>query len=446
MFNPKILLKTQGTNRAIAIGKFRWLILSLIFFATTINYLDRQVISLLKDDYLEKIFQWSESDYADIVIAFQLAYAIGMLGMGWFIDQVGTKLGYAISLAVWSLAAMGHAMARSTFGFIMARGILGLSEAGNFPAAVKTVAEWFPQKERALATGIFNSGTNIGAIVAPLAVPLIAMHLGWQWAYILTGALGLVWLIFWFALYEIPQKHPRLNKVEFEYIHSDKDEAIFNETKSSKQSWIQLLTFRQTWAFLIGKLLTDPVWWFYLFWLPSFLNKQYGLTRTELALPIAVVYSITTIGSIFGGWLSGFFIKSGWPAYRARRIAMLVFALFALPVVAAQALGQYSYWYAVLIVGIATAGHQAWAANLFTTVSDMFPKKTVASVVGIGTMAGCLTGMLISKFAGLILDYYKALGTIETGYYVMFLICGSAYLLAWVIFNLLVPQMKRAEI
>ncbi|MDZ7377545.1 MAG: MFS transporter, partial [candidate division KSB1 bacterium] len=203
---------------------------------------------------------------------------------------------------------------------------------------------------------------------------------------------------------------------------------------------------RQTWAFLIGKLLTDPVWWFYLFWLPSFLNKQYGLTRTELALPIAVVYSITTIGSIFGGWLSGFFIKSGWPAYRARRIAMLVFALFALPVVAAQALGQYSYWYAVLIVGIATAGHQAWAANLFTTVSDMFPKKTVASVVGIGTMAGCLTGMLISKFAGLILDYYKALGTIETGYYVMFLICGSAYLLAWVIFNLLVPQMKRAEI
>lgn len=446
MFTPKLSLKTQSTNRAVTIGNFRWLILSLIFFATTINYLDRQVISLLKDDYLEKIFQWSESDYADIVIAFQLAYAIGMLGMGWFIDRIGTKLGYAISLAVWSLAAMGHAMARSTIGFIMARGILGLSEAGNFPAAVKTVAEWFPKKERALATGIFNSGTNIGAIVAPLTVPLIAMHLGWQWAFILTGALGLVWLIFWFALYEIPQRHRRLNKAEFEYIHSDKDEANFNETRSAKQSWIKLLTFRQTWAFLIGKFLTDPVWWFYLFWLPSFLSKQYGLTKTELALPIAVVYSITTIGSVFGGWLSGFLIKSRWPVYRARRFAMLVFALFALPVVTAQALGQYSYWYAVLIVAIATAGHQAWAANLFTTVSDMFPKKTVASVVGIGTMAGCLTGMLISKFAGLILDHYKALGTIETGYYIMFLICGSAYLLAWVIFNLLVPQMKRAEI
>lgn len=446
MFTPKLFMKTQSTNRAVTIGNFRWLILSLIFFATTINYLDRQVISLLKDDYLEKIFQWSESDYADIVIAFQLAYAIGMLGMGWFIDRIGTKLGYAISLAVWSLAAMGHAMARSTIGFIMARGILGLSEAGNFPAAVKTVAEWFPKKERALATGIFNSGTNIGAIVAPLTVPLIAMHLGWQWAFILTGALGLVWLIFWFALYEIPQKHRRLNKAEFEYIHGDKDEANFNETRSAKQSWIKLLTFRQTWAFLIGKFLTDPVWWFYLFWLPSFLSKQYGLTKTELALPIAVVYSITTIGSVFGGWLSGFLIKSRWPVYRARRFAMLVFALFALPVVTAQALGQYSYWYAVLIVAIATAGHQAWAANLFTTVSDMFPKKTVASVVGIGTMAGCLTGMLISKFAGLILDHYKALGTIETGYYIMFLICGSAYLLAWVIFNLLVPQMKRAEI
>jgi ACS family hexuronate transporter-like MFS transporter len=428
------------------IGNYRWLILSLIFFATTINYLDRQVISLLKDDYLEKVFQWTESDYANIVIAFQLAYAVGMLGMGWFIDRIGTKLGYAISLAIWSLAAIGHALARSTAGFMVARGILGISEAGNFPAAVKTVAEWFPKKERALATGIFNSGTNIGAIIAPLSVPLIAMHLGWQWAFILTGGIGLLWLVFWFAIYEIPQRHGRLKKAEFDYIHRDKDEALPSETTSVHQSWFKLLTFRQTWAFLVGKFMTDPVWWFYLFWLPSFLNKQYGLTRTHLALPIAVVYSITTIGSIFGGWLSGFLINAGWPVYRARRLAMLVFALFALPVVSAQALGQYSYWYAVLIVGLATAGHQAWAANLFTTVSDMFPKKAVASVIGIGSMAGCITGMLMSKLAGIILDHYKASNTIETGYFVMFLICGSAYLFAWVTFNLLAPQMKRAAI
>lgn len=428
------------------IGNYRWLILSLIFFATTINYLDRQVISLLKDDYLEKVFQWTESDYANIVIAFQLAYAVGMLGMGWFIDRIGTKMGYAISLAIWSLAAVGHALARSTTGFMAARGILGISEAGNFPAAVKTVAEWFPKKERALATGIFNSGTNIGAIIAPLSVPLIAMHLGWQWAFILTGGIGLLWLVFWFAIYEIPQKHGGLKKAEFDYIHRDKDETLPNEPTSVNQSWFKLLTFRQTWAFLVGKFLTDPVWWFYLFWLPSFLNKQYGLTRTHLALPIAVVYSITTIGSIFGGWLSGFLINAGWPVYRARRLAMLVFALFALPVVSAQALGQYSYWYAVLIVGLATAGHQAWAANLFTTVSDMFPKKFVASVIGIGSMAGCITGMLMSKLAGFILDHYKSSNAIETGYFVMFLICGSAYLFAWVIFNLLAPQMKRAVI
>jgi len=446
MTKPTVTLNTQGPQAVPVIGNYRWLILSLIFFATTINYLDRQVISLLKDDYLEKIFQWRESDYANIVIAFQLAYAIGMLGMGWFIDRIGTKLGYAISLAIWSLAAISHAMARSTIGFMAARGILGLSEAGNFPAAVKTVAEWFPKKERALATGIFNSGTNIGAIVAPLTVPLIAMHMGWQWAFILTGGIGLLWLLFWFALYEVPQKHRRLKPAEFDYIHSDTDEQATNEKSSGQQNWLKLLTFRQTWAFLFGKLLTDPVWWFYLFWLPSFLSKQYGLTQTHLALPIAVVYSITTMGSIFGGWLSGFLIKRGWPVHRSRRTAMLVFALFALPVVSAQALGQYSYWYAVLIVGMATAGHQAWAANLFTTVSDMFPKKAVASVIGIGSMAGCITGMLISKLAGFILDHYKALGSIETGYYVMFLICGSAYLIAWVIFNLLVPHMKRAEI
>ncbi len=428
------------------IGKFRWVILALVFFATTVNYLDRQVISLLKDDYLEPMFGWSESDYANIVVVFQISYALGMLGVGWVIDRIGTKLGYAVSLLVWSFAAIGHAFAKSTFGFMIARGMLGISESGNFPAAIKTVAEWFPKKERALATGIFNSGTNVGAIIAPLTVPLIAVVWGWQWAFILTGAVGLLWLAFWFAMYESPSKHHRLKKEEFDYIHSDKDEVLSEEKQKDKVSWFKLLTYRQTWAFIIGKFLTDPVWWFYLFWLPSFLNKQYGMTKTDLALPIAVVYTMTTFGSIFGGWLSGNLIKRGWEVYKARRISMLVFALCVLPVASAQALGQYSHWFAIFIVGLAASAHQAWSANIFTTTSDMFPKKAVASVTGIGGMAGAVGGIFIAKTAGLILDHFKDLGTIETGYYVMFMICGSAYLIAWVIFNALAPKMRRVEI
>lgn len=427
------------------IGKYRWTILALIFFATTVNYLDRQVISLLKDDYLEKAFGWSESDYANIVIVFQLLYAIGMLGAGWVIDTIGTKLGYALSLFVWSLAAIGHAFARSTAGFMVARGLLGVSESGNFPAAIKTVAEWFPKKERALATGIFNSGTNVGAIIAPLTVPLIALWWGWQWAFIFTGAIGLLWLFFWFMMYEIPSKHRELKKDEYDYIHSDQDEKENEANRNEKVGWFTLLTYRQTWAFVIGKFLTDPVWWFYLFWLPSFLNRQYGMTKTDLALPIAVVYTMTTLGSIYGGWLSGNLIQKGWAVYKARRTAMLVFALCVLPVVTAQALGQYSHWFAILIVGLAASAHQAWSANIFTTVSDMFPKKAVASVTGIGGMAGGLGGILIARTAGVLLDHFKALGSIETGYYIMFIICGSAYLVAWVIFNVTTPKMKRVE-
>jgi ACS family hexuronate transporter-like MFS transporter len=427
-------------------GRYRWTILALVFFATTVNYLDRQVISLLKDDYLEPLFGWSETDYANIVVVFQLSYALGMLGVGWVIDKVGTKLGYALSLLMWSFAAIGHAFARNTIGFMVARGVLGVSEAGNFPAAIKTVAEWFPKKERALATGIFNSGTNVGAIIAPLTVPLIALWWGWQWAFILTGAVGLLWLIFWFAVYEIPSKHHRLKKEEYDYIHSDKDETVNEEKQKEKVSWFKLLTYRQTWAFVFGKFLTDPVWWFYLFWLPSFLNKQYGMSKTDLALPIAVVYTMTTFGSIFGGWLSGNLIKRGWEVFKARRVAMLVFALCALPVATAQALGQYTYWFAIFIVGFAASAHQAWSANIFTTTSDMFPKKAVASVTGLGGMAGGIGGILIAKTAGALLDHYKALGSIETGYYVMFIICGSAYLIAWVIFNVLAPRMRRVEL
>jgi MFS transporter, ACS family, hexuronate transporter len=429
------------------IGKYRWVICALVFFATTINYLDRSVISLLKSN-LEKQFHWTESDYSDIVIAFQFCYAIGLLLAGRLIDKIGTKIGYAISILAWSIAAAGHGLVRSTAGFVLARGALGISEAGNFPSAIKTVAEWFPKKERAFATGIFNSGANIGAIIAPLTVPFIAAKWGWQWAFIITGAAGFLWLIFWFAFYEIPSKQKKLSKDEYDFIHSDEDEIKINDTAADagKVSWPRLLTFRQTWAFFFGKFLTDPIWWFYLFWLPAFLKAQYGIENTGAVLPVALVYTMSTFGSIFGGWFPLYFIKKGWQVYRSRKTAMLIYACFALPVVFAQLLGGINMWFAVIIIGLATAGHQAWSANIFTTVSDMFPKKAVASVTGIGGMAGALGGMLIAKLAGLLFDHYKSLHHIETGYYIMFIICGAAYMIAWMIMHLLVPEMQRVEL
>ncbi len=428
-----------------AIGKYRWTICALIFFATTINYLDRQVISLVKIN-LDEEFGWSKNDYANITIAFQLAYAIGMLGVGRLIDRLGSKIGYALSLFLWSLAAIGHALVKSTTGFMVARGFLGITEAGNFPAAIRTVAEWFPKKERALATGIFNSGTNVGAIIAPLTVPFIAAQWGWRWAFIITGAIGLIWLIFWFIMYEIPKKHKKLSAAEFEYIHSDLDEKKDEETVGEKVSWWKLLGFKQTWAFAWGKFMTDGVWWFYLFWLPDFLNEQYHLSATQIAIPIAAVYMISTIGSIYGGWLPMNYIRKGWPVFKARKTSMLIYALCALPVLAAQLLGGYNMWLAVLIIGFAAAAHQAWSANIFTTVSDMFPKKTIGSIIGIGGMAGGLGGMLISKAAGLLFDHFKGLGHIETGYLIMFVFCGVAYLIGWLIMHMLVPTMKRVVV
>jgi ACS family hexuronate transporter-like MFS transporter len=424
------------------IGKFRWTICALVFFATTINYLDRAVISLLKP-YLEKEFNWSETDYANIVVAFQLSYAIGMLVIGRLIDRIGTKIGYAVSLLLWSLAAIGHALVRSTFGFLVARAALGVTEAGNFPAAIKTTAEWFPKKERALATGIFNSGTNVGAIIAPLTVPWIAETMGWQWAFILTGAVGFLWLILWFLVYEVPSKHKRLSEAEYNYIHSDVEEQpTATNDGGPKFTWMQLLGFRQTWAFVVGKLLTDPVWWFYLFWLPAFLKAEYGITGTGIALPVALVYTMAAVGSIFGGWLPLSFIKRGWPVFRSRKTSMLIYALFALPVVLAQYLGSANMWLAVTIIGVAASAHQAWSANIFTTVSDMFPKASVASVTGIGGMAGALGGIGIAKLAGGLFDHYKAQGALETGYFIMFLVCGGAYITAWLIMHALVPKMK----
>lgn len=431
-----------------AIGKYRWTICALVFFATTINYLDRQVISLVKED-LDAEFGWSKTDYANITVAFQLSYALAMFGVGRLIDRLGTKLGYALSLILWSIAAIGHALVKSTTGFFVARAALGVTESGNFPAAIKATAEWFPKKERALATGIFNSGTNIGAIIAPLTVPFIADALNWRWAFIITGAIGLVWLIFWFWLYEIPSKQKRLKKPEYDYIHSDKDEVqeTDQEADTGKASWGRLLGFRQTLAFAIGKFLTDGVWWFYLFWLPDFLNEQYGLGKTQIAIPVALVYTIAAFGSIFGGWLPMYFIKIGWPVFKARKTSMLIYAFGALPVVTAQLFGtSLGMWSVISIIGFAAAAHQAWSANIFTTVSDMFPKKAIGTVTGIGGMAGGLGGIIVSKAAGYLLDDYKALGHIETGYMIVFIFCGISYLLGWLITHFLVPRMKMVNL
>ena len=430
-----------------AIGKYRWTICALVFFATTINYLDRAVISLLKSD-LSKEFNWNDGDYANIEIAFKLCYAFGMLVAGRLIDWLGTKMGYFFATLTWSLAAIGHAFVSSTFGFIVARSFLGLTESGNFPSAIKTVAEWFPKKERALATGIFNSGTNIGAIIAPLSVPFIVVAWGWKWAFIITSSFGFVWLVLWLVMYEIPTRHKKVSATELEYINSDVDEPVAKtDGTEPKVSWFRLLAFKQTWAFVIGKFLTDPIWWFYLFWLPDFLESQYGLKGIAISLPVATVYMISTFGSVGGGWLPMVFIKKGWPVFKARKTSMLIYAFCVIPIVFAQIMGSISMWYAVIVIGIATSAHQAWSANIFTTVSDMFPKKAIGSVVGIGGMFGGLGGIFLSLFVQKnMFVHYRAIGQIETAYYIMFIICGSAYLIAWSIMHFLVPKMERVNV
>jgi ACS family hexuronate transporter-like MFS transporter len=435
---------TQAT-----MSRYRWTICSLVFFATTVNYLDRAVISLLKP-YLAAAFHWDKlaeaANYANIEIAFKVAYSLGLLFAGRLIDRMGTKIGYAIATGLWSVAAVFHALATGTGGFSMARIFLGLTEAGNFPAAIKATAEWFPKKERALATGIFNSGSNIGAILAPLSVPFIAEKLGWQWAFILTGSIGFIWLILWFIYYEVPARQKRLSKEEYDYIHSDDDEKPVAE-ESAKTSWTVLVKYRQTWAFAIGKFLTDPIWWFYLFWLPDFLLKQYGLKGTQVALPTAMVYIISSFGSIGGGYLPYRFIHRGWTVFKARKTSMLIYAFCVVPIVFAQWLGALNMWLAVAVIGLAAAAHQAWSANIFTTVSDMFPKSATASVTGIGGMLGGLGGILLSALVQKrMFVYFESINSIQTGYYIMFFICASSYLLAWMIMHLLVPKMKKIEL
>ena len=425
------------------ISNYRWTVCALIFIATTINYLDRQVISILKP-LLESDLNIGEVEYGNIVTIFQLFYGVSMLLAGRLIDKFGTKIGYGISVLLWSFAAMGHSLARGVIGFGFWRALLGMSESGNFPAAIRTIAEWFPKRERALATGIFNSGTNVGAIVAPLAVPAIVIAWGWQAAFIVTGVIGFIWIILWFIFYEIPEKQRRLSAGELELIKSDTDER--NES-NKPVPWLQLLKFRQTWIFFIGKALTDPIWWFYLFWIPGWLStvRGAGLDIKSFGIPLIFIYSSTTVGSIGGGLLSSFMIKKGMSAFNARKYTMLIFALLVTPVFFAQSSGV-STWGAVVLISLAASSHQAWSANIFTTVSDAFPKRVVSSVTAIGGMAGAIGGAFVSVFAGHLLNFFKKAGHVETGYTVMFTIAACAYIFAWIIMNLFAPKVKKVII
>lgn len=423
------------------IGNYRWVVCALLFFATTINYIDRQVIGLLKPT-LEAEFHWSEVDYGYIVMAFAAMYALGYIIFGGLIDKVGSKMGYGISVFVWSIAAMLHAVCKTTLGFGMVRGLLGLAEAGNFPAGVKVVAEWFPKKERALATGIFNSGTSIGAVVAPIMVPWILGIYGWREAFWITGILGFIWLILWWLFYEIPSKQIRLQKPEFDFIHSDKEPEV--SVNKDKLNWKQLLVLRQAWVFIVGKVLTDPIWWFFLFWLPSYFADTFDLDLTKPSLHLAVVYAATTVGSIGGGYLSSYLIKKGWPVLKARKTTLFIAAIAVTPIFLAKF--ATNIWVAVAIISLVTAAHQAWSTNIFTIVSDIVPKKAVSSVVGIGGMAGSIASTLFPILVGSLLAYYKNLGNIKVGYDILFIICGCAYLLAWVIIQLLTKRMNQFDL
>jgi ACS family hexuronate transporter-like MFS transporter len=457
-------VKAQAVAQSV--GKYRWTICALLFFATTVNYLDRQVLSLLAPS-LSSEFGWTNTDYANIAAAFQFVYAISMLFAGRIVDKIGTKAAYVVAITVWSLGALLHAFSvpmgevavaflgifgvaavPSIVGFMISRAVLAVGEAGNFPAAIKATAEYFPKKERSFATGIFNSGANVGAILAPITVPLLAAVWGWQAAFIMIGMVGFIWMAFWLWLYEKPEQQARLSAAELAYIRSDSVAPVETTEEASiaaakKVSWFQLLKYRQTWAFAFGKFMTDGVWWFFLFWLPTYLSAQYGMKGEAIVIPLAVLYSMTMIGSIGGGWFPSYFMARGYAPYDGRMKAMLLIAFFPLVVLLAQPLGAISYWIPVLLIGVGASAHQAWSANIFTTVSDMFPQKSVASVIGIGGMAGGLGGVALTKLGGWVFDYYKSVNDIHTGYMIMFAICALAYLAAWVVMKALVPRHKE---
>jgi ACS family hexuronate transporter-like MFS transporter len=419
---------TQTINARMT--RHRWAVCALLFFATTINYVDRQIIGILKPT-LSAEFGWSETDYADIVFAFQAAYALGLLLIGRVIDKIGVKWGYALAVGFWSLAGMAHAGASSVAGFAAARFGLGLAEAGNFPAAIKATAEWFPKKERALATGIFNSGSNVGAIITPLSVPIIVETMGWQWAFIIAGGLGFIWLGFWLWLYQPIETHPKVSDTERAHILSDPAEP------EVKIPWLKLVRYRQTWAFAVGKFMTDPIWWFFLFWLPDFFGKNYGLDLKTFGIPLVIIYLLADVGSIGGGWLSSALIKRGWSVNKGRKMAMLVCALCVLPV--SLAVYAENLAIAIAIIGLAAAAHQGWSANLFTLASDVMPKYAVGSVVGFGGMMGAIGGMLMSKYVGGVLENVGS-------YTPIFVAIGSIYLIALLIVHLLAPNLEPAKI
>ncbi|WP_018621228.1 MFS transporter [Spirosoma luteum] len=427
-------MTTSQAPKTTTTGIYRWGIVVLLFTATTINYLDRQIIGLLKP-LLEIEFSWTESDFARIVIAFTAAYAVGLLVMGWFVDKVGTKIGYAVTIVWWSVAGMLHALARSAFGFGVARVGLGLGEAGNYPAAVKTVAEWFPQKERALATGLFNAGTSVGVVVALLIVPWILSQYGWQEVFWITGALGFVWLIFWIIFYDVPARQKRLGAAELTYITAGRDPV----ESATTVRWTQLFRYPQTWALIVGKGLIDPIYWFFLFWLPSYFASTFNLDLKKPSLELMLIYLATTVGSIGGGYVSSQLIRRGWRVLRARKTVLLGIALLEISVISIQFVTDV--WVAVGLISLAVALHQAWATNIFTLASDLFPRQTVSSVVGIAGMAGSVGGIFFPLLVGTLLDNYKAVGNLTGGYNVLFTVCGCTYLTAW----LLIHSLTRRD-
>jgi MFS transporter, ACS family, hexuronate transporter len=415
---------------ARSVGWFRWVICGLLFLATTINYMDRQVIGILKPTLMADL-GWNEIDYSNVVLAFQAAYAVGYGGGGWFMDRVGTRFGYAVAVLLWSLAAMGHAFVRTVAGFSAARLVLGLAEGGNFPVAVKTISEWFPKRERALAAGIFNSGTNVAVVLTPLFVPWLTRHWGWPTAFFVTGALGLVWLVLWTLLYRSPQVHPRVSAAELAHIQSDPPDPEI------RIPWLELLRHRQTWVFAAGITLTAPVWWFYLFWVPGFLHDRHGLDIAKFGPPLIVIYLIADIGSIAGGWLSSRLLKRGWTANAARKTAQLACALCVVPVFAAAS--SANLWLVTVLIGLAAAAHQGFIANLYAMVGDTAPRRVVSSIVGIGGAASAVAGMCAAKAIGYVLQW--------TGSYALLFGAASvAYLLALLVMHLLNPRHETMQL
>ncbi len=437
-------------SKATTIGNYRWRICALLFFATTINYIDRNVLSFaMIDEFFRKemlglpedaFLTQADTDrfkemmgYVDA--AFKLAYAIGFLIVGYVIDRLGTRKGFSIAISVWSVAGVLNGFVGSVKGLTFTRFLLGLGEAGNFPSAVKTVAEWFPRKERSFATGLFNAGANIGVIVTALAVPFITVKYGWRASFVVTGLLGFAVLILWRLIYRKPEEHPQLGKTELDYINSDKDEI-----PTEKISWWKLLKHRQTWAFAVGKFMADPIWYFYLTWLPDFFNSSESLEQKldlkNIGLPFIIIYLVSDVGSIFFGWLSSRLILQGWSLNKARKITMLICASCVVPIVFASTTN--SVYVAVALIALAAAAHQGWSANMFTLASDMFPKQTLGSVVGIGSMFGAIGGVLFAASTGII--------RVKFGYIPLFAIAGSAYLIALVLIHLLAPKLDRAEL